>query len=156
MPALPAEAPLTQCRLATTAAELSVHFAIRWAVFVAEQQMFEVSDRDEHDLDPAAHHVLAWHGQVAAGGVRLYPTGYPGIWKGDRLAVLPPCRSRGIGAPLVRFAVATAAALGGHRMVAHIQPLNVGFFRRLGWYEIGGLVGYADHPHQLMTIGLSR
>ena len=54
------------------------------------------------------------------------PAGSTALWQGDRLAVLPGYRhSGGLGASLVRYAVATAGALGGERMVAQIQLGNV-------------------------------
>ena len=99
-----------------------------------------------------------WSGSLtgtACGTVRLYPVPeVPGRWKGDRLAVLDGHRHHGLGAPLVRFAVATAAARGGREMEAYIQPANVTFFERLGWRPTGGLVSYADIAHQRMLIGL--
>ena len=77
------------------------------------------------------------------------------MWKGDRLAVLPDYRHLGLGGPLVRFAVATAADRGGRQMEAFIQPANVAFFRRLGWRRTGDLVDYAGIPHQRMLIDLT-
>jgi len=120
---------------------------------------------DHHDDDPATVHVLGLCGDVAGGTVRLYPLmdapiGYdaddlePGLWKGDRLAVLPSFRRNGLGAPLVRFAVQTAAQAGGRKMVAHIQPPNVGFFEYLGWYAVGEPVSFVGRPHQTMAIDL--
>jgi putative N-acetyltransferase (TIGR04045 family) len=145
------------CRAASTAAERAAHFRIRRQVFVAEQGLFSGrgGDRDAHDDDPATIHVIGLADGVVCGTVRLYPRpGVPGRWKGDRLAVLPGHRHHGLGAPLVRFAVATAGSRGGQEMEAYIQPANVTFFEWLGWRRIGGLVGYAGIPHQLMLIGL--
>lgn len=151
----PASSPPAQCRLAATDLDRRAHFAVRHAVFVTEQEFFQGTDRDGHDEEPGVRHVLAWHGSTPAGAVRLYPLEEPGIWRGDRLAVLPAFRSRRLGAPLVRFAVRTAAELGGRRMVAHIQPQNVAFFEYLGWRQIGGQVTYVGHPHLLMAIALA-
>jgi GNAT superfamily N-acetyltransferase len=93
---------------------------------------------------------------VIGGTVRLYPLGGgDGRWKGDRLAVLSEHRRHGLGAPLVRFAVAAAGARGGREMEAYIQPANVTFFEWLGWRRMGGLVLYAGISHQRMVIGLS-
>ncbi|MGH3409649.1 MAG: MSMEG_0567/Sll0786 family nitrogen starvation N-acetyltransferase, partial [Streptosporangiaceae bacterium] len=131
------------------------HFAVRHAVFVTEQEFFLGTDRDEHDEEPGVRHVLAWLGSTPAGAVRLYPLPEPGAWKGDRLAVLQAFRSQGVGAPLVRFAVTTAAQLGGRRMVAHIQPQNIAFFEHLGWEQIGGEVSFVGRPHRLMAIRLA-
>ena len=111
-------------------------------------------DRDAHDDDPATIHVVGLADGVTCGTVRLYPLGEPGTWKGDRLAVLPGYRRHGLGTPLVRFAVATAGALGGREMEAFIQPANVEFFEWLGWRRTGGIVEYAGLGHQRMVIAL--
>jgi putative N-acetyltransferase (TIGR04045 family) len=155
------------CRAAATAEERAAHFRIRHQVFVVEQGLFrgangsEASgagqDWDAHDDDPATVHVVGLADGVICGTVRLYPVaGVPGQWKGDRLAVLDGHRHQGLGAPLVRFAVATAGQRGGREMEAYIQPANVRFFQWLGWRPVGGLVTYAGIPHQRMLIGLTR
>jgi putative N-acetyltransferase (TIGR04045 family) len=149
------------CRAAATAAERDAHFLIRRQVFVLEQGLFRGADaaagddRDGHDDDPATVHVVGLADGHVCGTVRLYPLGPPGLWKGDRLAVLASHRHLGLGAPLVRFAVATAGARGGLEMEAYIQPANVAFFRWLGWRRAGDLVDYAGIPHQRMLIGLT-
>jgi putative N-acetyltransferase (TIGR04045 family) len=143
------------CRVAAGAAERELHLRIRLEVFVREQRLFDTSDRDAHDDDPRTLHVLGLWGRVAAGTVRLYPLEEPGIWKGDRLAVLEPFRKHGLGGPLVRFAVRTAGGLGGSEMVAQIQLPNVAFFERLGWRRLGEPADYCGRQHQQMAIGLS-
>jgi putative N-acetyltransferase (TIGR04045 family) len=145
------------CHAVSGAEDLAAHFRIRHQVFVVEQNLFAgTGDRDVHDDDPATVHVLGFFSGTACGTVRLYPVpGVPGRWKGDRLAVLDGHRHHGLGAPLVRFAVATAGARGGREMEAYIQPANVRFFEWLGWHPAGGLVTYAGVPHQRMLITLS-
>ena len=150
---LPAGLP-TSCRVASSLEEVSLHHAIRRAVFVDEQGFFEASDRDVHDDDPSTVKLLGLYGPVAGGAVRLYPLDEPGLWKGDRLAVLPPFRPRVLGAPLVRFAVRTAGDQGGRLMIAFIQPRNVGFFRKLGWHTVDDPEMYVGQLHQKMAIGL--
>jgi putative N-acetyltransferase (TIGR04045 family) len=151
------------CRAVATPDELAAHFRIRHQVFVVEQGLFRSAnsangggwDRDVHDDDPATVHVVGLVDGVACGTVRLYPVpGVPGRWKGDRLAVLDGYRRHGLGAPLVRFAVATAAERGGREMEAYIQPANVTFFEWLGWRPTGGPVTYAGILHQRMLIDL--
>lgn len=150
--------PRLECVLVGSAADLAAHRAIRHAVFVAEQRVFDGSDHDAHDDDPATLHVLGRVDGVPAGTVRLFPLRGAGPggpdWQGDRLAVLPQFRNAGLGAPLVRFAVATAGALGGRRMLAHVQPPNRTFFRRLGWAQHGGPEVYVGLPHLRMEIEL--
>jgi putative N-acetyltransferase (TIGR04045 family) len=136
------------------ARERAAHFAVRRAVFVDEQAMFDGDDRDERDLDVATLHAIGRAGDRAAGAVRLYPIGGD-EWKGDRLAVLREARHGSLGARLVRFAVATAGARGGARMVAMIQLPNVAFFETLGWHTDGAVVAFHGRPHQPMAIGLS-
>jgi putative N-acetyltransferase (TIGR04045 family) len=146
-----------ECDVVRTRAELTSHYDIRHAVFVAEQRIFTGHDRDEHDPAPTTIHLLGRVGGVAAGAVRLYPLDPDdrgGEWQGDRLAVLPEYRSSGLGAPLVRLAVATAGAFGGRAMVAHIQLANRVFFRRLGWTQRGEPEIYLGRPHLLMDIPL--
>lgn len=146
-----------ECRVVTGAGELAAHHAIRNAVFVAEQGIFIPSDRDARDDSASTIHVVGLVAGRPAGTVRLFPLDPDdpgGDWQGDRLAVLPEHRTRSLGAPLVRFAVATAGRLGGRRMVAHVQPPNRGFFLRLGWRQVGEPELYVGIPHLLMDIGL--
>jgi putative N-acetyltransferase (TIGR04045 family) len=142
------------CRLARPE-ELRHHFDIRHAVFVAEQRLFVDSDVDDHDRDPDTLHAIGFCAGVPAGAVRLFPR-RAGEWQGDRLAVLPDFRTAGLGAPLVRLAVAEATARGGKRMIAHIQVANVAFFRRLGWELDGTPETYCGVPHQPMAVTLAR
>jgi putative N-acetyltransferase (TIGR04045 family) len=146
-------AGLITCGPARSAAAIAEHHAIRHQVFVVEQAIFAGSDADAHDDDPAVIRLLGRYEAVAAGSVRLFEL-EPGRWQGDRLAVLPPYRVLGLGAPLVRCAVALAGAAGGSTMVAHIQLPNVGFFTRLGWHAHGDVEIYAGRPHQPMAITL--
>jgi putative N-acetyltransferase (TIGR04045 family) len=145
------------CRQARDAADLAVHHAVRHAVFVEEQHVFAVSDRDARDDDRSCQHVVGFVDGVPAGTVRLYPLDPAdpgGDWQGDRLAVLPEYRRSGLGRPLVRFAVAAAGELGGRRMVARVQAPNLVFFRRLGWSQLAEPAPYLGLPHVWMDIDL--
>ncbi|HEX6021891.1 MAG TPA: MSMEG_0567/Sll0786 family nitrogen starvation N-acetyltransferase [Solirubrobacter sp.] len=134
-------------RLAATPAELEGHFAVRRAVFVEQQGLFE-DDRDAYD--EVALHAVAVEDGAVIGAVRLYPLEGT-LWKGDRLAVLPGHRA---GAQLVNFAVRTAGERGGTRMVAQVQVANVRFFERLGWERDGEAALYRGVMHQPMAIAL--
>lgn len=143
------------CRPARSALERAHHHTIRHQVFVREQAVFRGMDLDEHDQDEATIHLVGYCDGAPAGSVRLFVLDAEnGLWQGDRLAVLESYRVRGVGAPLVRCAVATAGASGGRRMHAHIQLTNVTFFRRLGWTELDAPEIYAGLRHQPMTIAL--
>ena len=139
----------------SVASSLDEHLAVRHRVFVELQGLFEGSDVDAFDsLEDTLHAVAVVDGEVV-GTVRLYPLG-DGLWKGDRLAVLPDARVHRLGAALVQFAVRTAGSLGGSRMVAQVQTSNVRFFERLGWELDGEPALYHGAPHQPMAIELSR
>jgi putative N-acetyltransferase (TIGR04045 family) len=131
----------------------AAHYAIRHAVFVEEQGLFDGSDRDAHDARDDVVHVLATHRGRPAGTVRLYPLG-DGEWLGDRLAVLPEFRAAAIGGPLVRFAVEAAGARDGRLMHAHVQVANERFFHRLGWRTCGPREVYVGAEHVPMSIPL--
>ena len=156
---LPEHRLVPVCALVRGPAELAAHFAIRRSVFVEAQGLFEDDDRDERDDDPATLHAIGRTGDEVAGAVRLYPLD-DGLWKGDRLAVLPTERALRLGAMLVRFAVRTAGERGGHLMVARVQVRNVHFFERLVWRCDGHPAPMLGVTHQPMAIdlglGLSR
>jgi putative N-acetyltransferase (TIGR04045 family) len=154
--ALLAVRPRLSCRVVDHVSEFALHHLVRHQVFVAEQGIFAGTDIDAHDGEATTIRVLGFAGPVAAGAVRLYPLEPTAeLWQGDRLAVLPVVRAHGLGMPLVRFAVATAARLGGREMQAHIQPANVRFFERLGWECRGPVEVYVGLPHQPMAIDLT-
>jgi putative N-acetyltransferase (TIGR04045 family) len=142
-----------EVRLARTPEELAGHFRVREEVFVEEQGLFNGTDRDH--WDEAALHIVAVSGGEVLGAVRLYPLDEAGLWQGDRLAVSSRARQLRAGGTLVRCAVRTAGALGGHLMIARIQAPIVPLFRFLGWERVGGLIEYRGVPHQRMTIPLS-
>jgi putative N-acetyltransferase (TIGR04045 family) len=123
-------------------------------VFVEQQRLFDGSDRDVRDARAGTLHAVGLVDGAVVGAVRLYPLDADGLWKGDRLAVLPEARVRHVGALLVVFAVATAGELGGHRMVARVQLPNVRFFERLGWHVDGPPEPYVGVMHQAMAIPL--
>lgn len=143
----------TGCRPVTDATELAAHLRIRRAVFCDEQRLFDGTDRDEHDDDPATVHVLGLVEGAPAGTVRLYPLGGT-LWHGDRLAVLPQHRRSRIGAQLVRLAVALGGERGGTRMRARVQLPNVPFFVCLGWTPTAPPADHLGMPHQWMAVPL--
>jgi putative N-acetyltransferase (TIGR04045 family) len=156
--------PEVFCRPVAGVDDAAVHHRIRHEVFVLEQEVFAASDLDAHDASDDTIKVVAWAASPLAGwepggAVRLYPLdggdGRGGVWQGDRLAVLGPFRAWNLGGPLVRFAVDSAASLGGVEMVAHVQAANVRFFERLGWRRRGEPELYVGLPHQLMAIDLT-
>ncbi len=123
---------------------------MRHSIFVEEQGIFSESDHDEWD-ESALQIVAEVDGQIV-GAVRIYRLDDFGLWKGDRLAVLPHAR-RGVGMLLVRFAVESAGVRGGYLMVANVQEANARFFERLGW-QMRDRLDYHGRPHREVSIGL--
>jgi len=151
---LPDRRLVSDCALARDRADLAAHFAIRRSVFVDAQSLFEHDDRDRRDGAPDTLHAVGLAGDEVVGAVRLYPLDEHGLWKGDRLAVLPSERALQLGAMLVRFAVRTAGERGGRLMVAQVQVPNVRFFERLGWHRDGDPAPMLGVEHQPMAIEL--
>jgi len=150
---LTARSPELVSRLVASPEELELHLRIRHEVFVREQAIFSDTDRDAHDTEGRTLHIVGTCDDVAAGAVRVYPLDQSALtWQGDRLAVLPDFRAHGLGKPLVRLAVRTAALRGGRVMHAHIQLANVRFFQRLGWEAVGEPEPYCGLAHQGMEI----
>ncbi|MEJ2867582.1 MSMEG_0567/sll0787 family protein [Actinomycetospora sp. OC33-EN08] len=135
--------------------DVVAHRALRRAVFVDEQRVFDRDDLDDVDTDPRAVVLVARDPDgTALGGVRLGPArpGEPdlGWWTGSRLAVAVDGRRRAgvrVGATLVRAAVARAEAAGVLRFEADVQAPNARLFTRLGWETVAPsrTVGGVDH-----------
>ncbi|GAB2925158.1 GNAT family N-acetyltransferase [Rhodococcus aerolatus] len=147
-------------REARDGADLAAHAALRRAVFVDEQGIFDRDDTDEFDRDPRTVVLVARdaRGEVV-GGVRLHPAGPGpdlGWWHGDRLVVRRDARRGGlVGPALVRAACARAEAHGALRFEADVQPANARLFTRLGWDAVGAGVVHG-HPHVRMRWPVGR
>jgi radical SAM protein (TIGR04043 family)/putative N-acetyltransferase (TIGR04045 family) len=136
--------------------EIAEAFAIRHAVFVKEQGLFETSDVDQHDA--ASIHLVAKIGNETIGTVRVFqPEGNAnGHWIGGRLAVLKRFRKGRAGAQLVKEAMKRVKKKGATCFTAHIQEKNVPFFKRLGWRPIASMQNFMNRPHQKMQADLNQ
>ena len=139
--------------------EVEAYRLLRREVFVREQGLFDVTDRDDADDDPRTVVLVARtpSGQVL-GGVRIHPATATDIgwWRGSRLAVDLTSRSgAGIGAALVRAACARAEALGALRFDATIQAQNEPLFTRLGWAS-RERIELHGHPHVVVDWPVGR
>ncbi len=148
--------PEVVCRPTASEAERKICAELRHEVFVVAQSVFDTTDQDARDDDDTTTHLVADIGGVAGGTVRIYRLDDYGLWKGDRLAVVPSLRSKVIGARLVQTAVQTAGELGGSEMIATVQVPNTRFFERLGWRQEGEPILAYGVPHQTMKIALER
>ncbi|TPE51696.1 MSMEG_0567/Sll0786 family nitrogen starvation N-acetyltransferase [Amaricoccus solimangrovi] len=138
---------------AARGAEMEAAFALRRAVFVAEQGVFARDDRDA--VDAVALPLVALAGARVVGTVRIHEAG-PGVWWGSRLAVAADHRRVGrLGAELIRLAVGTARARGATSFHAHVQRRNAALFRRLHWH-IEGEAELHGRPHLSMSASLAH
>jgi putative N-acetyltransferase (TIGR04045 family) len=123
--------------------------ALRQHTFVDTQQLFDRTDRDDADADPATTVLVAVdaNGELL-GGVRLVPATDPGLgwWQGSRLVLTPSTRGVGVGRALIRAACAWADANGVLRFEATIQQRYERLFADLGWITLGrSEIGGAPH-----------
>ncbi|WP_235577267.1 MSMEG_0567/sll0787 family protein [Rathayibacter sp. Leaf299] len=140
------------------AADARAYRALRRAVFVEEQQLFDSDDRDALDDDPRTVVLVARLGGEVVGGVRLAPALEQdlGWWTGSRLVVRRDARgAAGLGAALVRAACAEAESRGVIRFEATVQRQNEVLFRRLGWDRLG-TADVAGLPHVRMRWPIDR
>jgi len=135
-----------QCREAAGPEELRACYEIRRTVFVEEQKLFELDDRDEHDAH-AIHYVACLHDRII-GTVRIYRDS-DGVWWGGRLAVLKRYRGRA-GRLLIQACVERVRREGGLCFRAHVQHDNIAFFETLQWTSVGKPLLICGRPHQLM------
>lgn len=122
---------------------------VRCEVFVKEQKIPRSLEFD--GLDATALHWLAQStSNEPVGTVRLLPSGQVG-----RLAVLSAFRGLGVGARLVRHAVAAAEAHGWPEVWLNAQYSRRGFYSALGFIVISDIFEEAGIPHQRMLRRLS-
>ena len=136
---------------ATGDAERAAAFALRRAVFCAEQGVAAAIEFD--GLDGACRHYLARIGARTVGVARLRPYG-AGAVKIERMAVAADMRGRGIGAAVLARLLADALASGAVRAVLHAQTHAAGFYARFGFAAEGAPFDEAGIEHVRMTRAL--
>jgi putative N-acetyltransferase (TIGR04045 family) len=143
-------------KITETSEERRGHFAVRHAVFVEEQQLFDGSDVDEYDRQAILLVAIDQDTGEVVGAVRCYET-EAGIWYGGRLAVLKEARHHAstIGLRLCELAEKVVIEQGCRRFLAYIQLQNIPFFERLGWQQLGEPIIHCGKPHQMMQASLA-
>lgn len=125
--------------------------ALRRVVFIDEQGVSEADEID--DQDDVAVHLLAMLDGMPVGTARLLVQGDTG--KIGRVCVLPDQRGRGLGAALIRAAVAHFAARSDIAQVRlGAQTHALGFYERLGFRPVGDAYIDAGIPHRDMVCDL--
>lgn len=125
--------------------------ALRRVVFIEEQGVSEADELDEYD-DSAIHLLARLNGQPV-GTARLLLQGDTG--KIGRVCVLAEARGRGIGAALIRAAVARLRAIPGLTTAKlGAQTHALGFYAALGFTAQGPVYDDAGIPHRDMVLSL--
>lgn len=144
-------------RLAVGPHDRSAAYAVRYDVFVTEQQV--PADLELDQLDDEADHFVAYDDEQAVGAGRLVvePPGFEGadpalgpVGHLGRLAVRPQTRGTALGAELVRAIEARAAQRGLRLVVLAAQTQATGFYQRLGYTAYGEVFDDAGLPHRWM------
>lgn len=144
-------------RLALDPHDRDAAYAVRYDVFVTEQQVPAELELDE--LDDAADHFVAYDDDEAVGAGRLVvePAGFEGadpalgqVGHLGRLAVRPQTRGTAMGAALVRAIEERAVACGMRVVVLAAQTHATPFYERLGYTAYGEVFDDAGLPHRWM------
>lgn len=150
--------PAAAVRVAEGDADLELVRAVRYEVFVVEQNVPEELEYDEYDATSV--HLLAVGADGAALGTarlifgepaRTLTGGVDGRVLLGRLAVVAAARGTGLGAELVRAVEAAGAERGGAEVELHAQVQALGFYERLGYVAEGPVYDDAGIPHRTMT-----
>jgi predicted GNAT family N-acyltransferase len=124
---------------------------LRRTVFIEEQGVSEADEVD--DKDDAALHILATEQGRAVGTARIIVSGDTG--KIGRVCVLADQRGKGIGALLIRQAIAVLRqnpAIKTAKLGAQTHALA--FYENLGFTAYGPLFDDAGIEHQNMALPL--
>jgi len=120
--------------------------SVRQAVFVAEQGVPEVLERDS--ADPLSLHALvrdAGGAPIATG--RLLPDGHIG-----RMAVVRSARGQGVGRKVLNALVEAGRQRGHAELILSAQVHAAEFYRRAGFVERGEAYLEAGIPHIGMVL----
>ena len=124
-------------------------YAIRYTVFVEEQNVPVELERDE--LDATAIHLLATDNGSPVGAARIVVKGDTG--KIGRVCVLRELRGSGIGAALMRETLGVLRDTPGiNRAALGAQIDALGFYEKLGFAAYGDVFDDAGIDHRMMEL----
>lgn len=120
---------------------------IRQKVFV-EEQGFQL---EFDDIDPVAWHAVLWLNQVPAATGRTFPSETAGVFTIGRIAVLPAFRGQDYGSQIVLCLEQAAHENGAQAIQLCAQERALGFYEKLGYRRVGGIVYDEAVPHVNMV-----
>jgi predicted GNAT family N-acyltransferase len=136
----------------TTTTDHETCFTLRHQVFVVEQGVPMEEEIDA--LDPSATHLLATQNGVPIGAARIVFQSE--VAKIGRVCVLQSARGTGLGAALIKAAIAIARETPGvtqAKLGAQTQAL--GFYEKLGFAAFGPVYDDAGIDHRDMVLELA-
>lgn len=145
-----------------TQAQLEECYAIRFEVFVEEQQVPAEEELDDLDTAETTTHVLARdsHGRAVGTARLLTDPAHPGVVHVGRVAVHAVARGLHVGVALMEalheIALDTCAVDGVVRCELSAQRQAFGFYERLGYTVVGDFYLDAGIEHKDAWIELRR
>lgn len=134
----------------TTVEELQVAFEIRKEVFVHEQGVPLEDEYDQFDtLHGHCEHVLVYSNEQAVGTGRIREV--DGIGKLERICILKPYRSLGLGKVIIHALEEIAVKQGLSKVKLHGQTQAEGFYEKLGYQTASDVFMEDGIPHILMV-----
>ena len=106
--------------------------ALRQEVFMEEQGFSYEFD----ETDNAALHLVLFDGGEAVACCRMFPDG-PDSWHIGRVAVKKDRRGHRLGAAVMEEAEAALSLKGAKKAVLSAQVQAAGFYRKLGYVQVG-------------------
>ena len=135
-------------RLVDDKRELNEVFSVRQSVFIDEQGC---SPEEEWDgFDETALHVIHRMGGRTVGCGRLVMD--KGKAKLERIAVLLPYRTRGIGKAITEFMITESRERGAVKVYAHAQVAALGFYEYFGFEPRGEPFFEAGIEHVMVVL----
>ena len=144
--------PMTALRVGDWAALGDAATRVRRAVFVEEQGISVADELDQADAS-AVHAVVSNHLGQPVATARLLP-GQDGIAHIGRMAVLRPLRRTGLGEQALAALERAAHDRGDNEIRLSAQRHASGFYKRLGYSEVGEPYEEVGIPHVEMRKAL--
>jgi predicted GNAT family N-acyltransferase len=119
--------------------------AIRYQVFIEEQQVPVAEEWDQWDADAIHFLVTTTPEQIPIATARLLLSGHIG-----RVAVLAAWRRQGVGKVLLQTVVEYAQQRQMPHLFLNAQVSALGFYQQAGFIAVPGVFMDAGIPHQRM------
>ena len=122
--------------------------AIRYQVFVDEQQVPKSEEIDDEDVN-AIHWLAYGPDDIAMATSRMLSNGHVG-----RMAVLKEFRNQGVGSSLMRHMIRYAITEGIDQLLLNAQIKAIPFYENFGFATEGEPFMDAGIPHKIMRLDL--